>query len=237
MKIALTFCRMPNTVQATPGDHDMFILLGAGGTSVKNWWVSWCFMFCLITMARKNEKIYATNHVTIVHNWKSCSRCHSMFVPKRVWTGTCIRRLKNLCSVGRAHGIFSTSHPRQTITKNWSQSLFISQHSDPSGVLVLHLNKGVGQGHSSLAQSIGTSFGSKESNRSARLSVWKQRGGSFGGCPTHPPWDSLEPKMRWASSYFQEPKKELFRVSVGKGYVVYIPRVCSLDLSPDQSDK
>ena len=31
MKTALTFCRMPNTVQATPGDHDMFILLGAGG--------------------------------------------------------------------------------------------------------------------------------------------------------------------------------------------------------------
>lgn len=134
-------------------------------------------------MAGKNEKIYATNHGTIVHDWKSCSRCHSMFVPKRVWTGTCIRRLKNLCSVGMAHGIFSTSHPRQTITKNWSQSLFISQNSGPSGVLVLHLNKGVGQGHSSLAQSVGISlFGSIESNRSAPISVWNQLG-SFGGCP------------------------------------------------------
>lgn len=184
MKIALTFCRMPNTVQATPGDHDMFILLGAGVPPWKTDGCQWCFMFYLITMAGKNEKIYATNHVTIVHDWKSCSRCHSMFVPKRVWTGTCIRRLKNLCSVGMAHGIFSTSHSRQTITKNWSQALFISQHSDPSGVLVLHLNKGVGQGHSSLAQSVGISLlGSKESRRSAPISVWKQLG-SFGGCPT-----------------------------------------------------
>lgn len=63
----------------------------------------------------------------------------------------------------------------------------------------------------------------------------KTAGGIFWRMPQCSPWDSLEPKML-ESSYFQEPKKELFRVSVGKGYVVYIPRDCSLDLSPDQSD-
>lgn len=138
-------------------------------------------------MARKNEKIYATNHVTIVHNWKSCSRCHSMFIPKRVWTGTCIRRLKNLCLewhmlISGTCSTFDTSYPSQTITQKLEPISLQPPHSDPSGVLVLHLNKGVGQGHSSLAQSIGTSFGSKESRRSAPISVWKQLG-SFGGCP------------------------------------------------------
>lgn len=123
-------------------------------------------------MAGKNEKNMAPTTsllFTIENHAPAATRCsfqkecgsRNLHEP---WNGTCLPK--------------SNHHPKT------GANLFISQHSDPSGVLVLHLNKGVGQGHSSLAQSVGISlFGSKESRRSAPISVWKQRGGSFGGCP------------------------------------------------------
>ena len=189
-----------------------------GGTAVKNWWVSMMFHVLSHHNGWEKWKKYATNHVTIVHNWKSCSRCHSMFVPKRVW-------FQELAWTSTQESLpwNGTCFPKSNHHPKTGANLFISQHSDPSEVLVLHLNKGVGQGHSSLAQSVGISFGSIEFNRSAPISVWKQLG-SFGGCPNAVHEIVSNRRCVGHQVTSRSPKKELFRVSVGKGYVVYIPR-------------
>lgn len=94
--------------------------------------------------------------VTIVHNWKSCPRCHFIF----------------------PHILPESNELRKT-----GANLF-SLNTATLPVLLRYLSKDVWHGHRSLAQLVGISmFGWKESQRSVPLSIWKQRW-PFAGCPT-----------------------------------------------------